>query len=171
MKNTRLAFMLMVAVAISSIAIAADSTYTLTSATSSTPPNGVSQAGALPITNGFRGVSVSIYDRRDGSVTDNDLIQTVPQGFAWISTPADSGVQPDGGGGWLRFPALDVNGIADAGGRAAIDVWGVQGQTMEAAPPVTNGLVGRNLYYTTGTSVVGADGGLPAHFVTITTLY
>lgn len=155
--------------ALGAVALAGESTYSLTSSTSSTQPSGVAQTGGIAITNGIRGVNVGIFDQRDGSVTDIDPINTAVRGYAWIYSAA--AVQSDGGGGWLRFPALDVVGIADAGGIAAAGTEGVEGQWMQALPNVTGGLIDYRLYYTTGGSVGSADGGSPTHKVTIVTNY
>lgn len=169
MKNVRAAFLLGLISLVSAIALAGESTYTLTAATASTQPVGASQTGALALTNGFRGVSVGIFDQRDGSVLDIDPINTAVRGYAWIYS--STFLQPDGGGGWLRYSDLDVQGIADAGGIATAGTEGVEGQWMQHVNTVTGGLIDYKLYYTTGGTVGSADGGSPTHRVTIVTHY
>lgn len=166
--------MLAVIFSLGAVALAGESTYSLTSTTALVAPSGAAQSGAITITNGWRGVSVGIFDQRDGSVGDIDQINSAVRGYAWIYEAA--AVQSDGGGGWLRFSQLDVQGIADAGGIAAIGTEGVQGQWMQVPsttiyPSPTGGLIDYKLYYTTGGTVISADAGTPTHKVTIVTHY
>lgn len=167
--KTRILLLASFILAIGTAALAGQSTYTLTTAQAAAAPSGANQTGAIALTNGWRGVNVGIFDSRDGSVLDIDPINTAVRGYAWVYSAA--AVQQDGGGGWLRFSALDVQGIADAGGIATAGTEGVEGQWMQALPNVTGGLIDYKLYYTTGTSVGSADGGTPVHKVTIVTNY
>lgn len=147
---------------LAAVALAGESTYTLTSSTQATAPSGASQTGAIAIANTWKGVGVAIFDQRDGGAGDVELIQSQVRGRAWLYNAAYA--NPDGGGGWLRYPALDAVGVSDAG------AGGVAGQFVEVAPAVAGGLSGDKLYSTTE-NVLLEDGGTPVHKVTITTLY
>ena len=104
---------------LAAVALAGESTYTLTSSTQATAPSGASQTGAIAIANTWKGVGVAIFDQRDGGAGDVELIRT-------IAAANDRTV-----------------GVSDAG------AGGVAGQFVEVAPVVAGGLSGDKLYYTT----------------------
>ncbi len=165
--KTRLLILATLFALAASVAVAGSSSYLLNGTNQTTAPSGASQTGAITIANGFRGVGVAIADFNDGGA-DQDLISGAVRGYAWIYS--SSNVNPDGGAGWLRYPRLDVQGIADAGGAAAAGQNGVQGQFFTIDPVVTSGFFAQKLYYTTS-GVTYDDAGVAVHQVTITTLY
>lgn len=65
---------------LAAVALAGESTYTLTSSTQATAPSGASQTGAIAIANTWKGVGVAIFDQRDGGAGDVELIQSQVRG-------------------------------------------------------------------------------------------
>lgn len=161
-------WLIIASLALATLALAEETSYTLTSSTQATAPSGASQTGAsAAIANGWKGVGVAIYDVRDGGNYDNNLIFSQVRAWAWVYN--STYLAPDGGNGWVRFPALDVQGPADAG------AGGVYGVYLSAAPVVDSALINQRLYYTTeNITAANLDGGAditPVHRVTINTLY
>jgi hypothetical protein len=132
-------------------------------------PNAPTDGWQLGYPGSLGGIQVTLTDVRDGSVGDGLDAVSAFNAYAWCYKA--STIQTDGGGGWARFAALDVQAREGDGGTGALTTGNPAALTGVAVIPTgINGVDCSRIDYTLGYQNTGWDAGPLVTRITVTEL-